>query len=114
MPGWGRVRALTLGGASLTTSRVTLQIAACPNHPTREAIGICVSCRAQLCGACATKVEGINHCVVCLAALAQSGPESPVLVPSLCASSVTGAYLVTLGLLVWGLLELAFLAEPGW
>ena len=46
---------------------------ACANHPRREAIGICVRCRTQVCGECTTKVDGINYCVTCLAQLA--GPK---------------------------------------
>jgi hypothetical protein len=47
--------------------------AACRNHPEREAIGICVECRLRVCSECVTKVDGINYCVSCLAALAQRG-----------------------------------------
>ena len=46
--------------------------AVCQNHPRREAIGVCVRCRAQICSECVTKVDGINHCVGCLNELAES------------------------------------------
>lgn len=39
----------------------------CHNHPDRPAIGLCVSCRAQVCADCTTKVQGVNHCLACLA-----------------------------------------------
>jgi len=39
----------------------------CRNHPARGAIGICVICRAPVCADCTTKVDGINHCIACLA-----------------------------------------------
>jgi hypothetical protein len=38
----------------------------CPNHPDREGVGICVSCRRVVCADCATKLDGINHCKQCL------------------------------------------------
>lgn len=50
--------------------RVTAQIAVCANHAQREAIGVCVRCRTRVCSECATKVDGINYCVACLAGLA--------------------------------------------
>jgi hypothetical protein len=31
---------------------------------------VCVRCTAPLCAACITKIDGVNHCQVCLAALA--------------------------------------------
>jgi hypothetical protein len=43
---------------------------ACRYHPDRTGVGICVRCRAVICAACSTQVEGINHCFVCLKALA--------------------------------------------
>ena len=86
---------------------MTLQIAACPNHPQREAIGICVRCRRRVCSECATKVEGINYCVTCLAELAQrpSGRRA-VRVPALTVYLSAGTYFVGLTGLVWVLLEL--------
>ena len=85
--------------------------ALCANHPQREAVGICVDCRKQVCVECTTKVDGINHCVSCLRTMA--GParneearstHSPVIkVASLIV--MTG----TLSLLTWGMLELGAL-----
>ncbi|MBK8170348.1 MAG: hypothetical protein IPK60_08370 [Sandaracinaceae bacterium] len=84
--------------------------AACQNHPGREALGICVRCRAQVCSECVTKVDGINYCVNCLAALAQptdGGAEAATrLVPAL-----TWALVLFVGvifvLMAWGMLEAA-------
>lgn len=53
-----------------------MQVAGCENHPTREAIGLCVACRRRVCGECATKIEGINYCVSCLSGLAAEGGRS--------------------------------------
>lgn len=47
--------------------------ATCQNHPGREAIGICIECRARICTECVTKVDGINFCVGCYAKLADRG-----------------------------------------
>jgi hypothetical protein len=85
---------------------VTLQIAACPNHPQREAIGICVRCRRRVCSECATKVDGINYCVDCLAQLAQNAAaRAPTRVPQLTAYVSASAYLLLLSGLVWVLLQ---------
>lgn len=84
--------------------------AACQNHPQREAMGICVRCRARICGECVTRIDGINHCVTCVASfakadatLSRSAPLSPGLSWALASGLVV---LVTV--LVWGLLEVAF------
>lgn len=47
-----------------------IAVAACVNHPEREALGVCVRCRTRVCTECVTKVDGINYCVTCLAILA--------------------------------------------
>ncbi|MCC6874770.1 MAG: B-box zinc finger protein [Sandaracinaceae bacterium] len=86
--------------------------ASCRNHPEREAIGICVECRARICSECVTKVDGINYCVSCLAALADRGEvrraeerrPTPAWLSALAAMGLWG--LVTL--MTWGLLEVAF------
>jgi hypothetical protein len=54
-----------------------MQEAGCQNHPTRDAIGLCVQCRTRVCGECATKVDGINYCAGCLAGLAEAAGRSP-------------------------------------
>jgi hypothetical protein len=85
---------------------VTLPLAACPNHPQREAIGICVRCRRRVCSECTTKVDGINYCVDCLAELAR-GPArgANVTRAPLSAYLSAGAYLVVLSGLFWVLLQ---------
>lgn len=83
--------------------------AACANHPRREAIGICVACRKQVCGECTTKVDGINYCVSCLASLA--GPARREAASDARGSPVVSALWLAAGVLVlttlaWGILEL--------
>jgi hypothetical protein len=39
----------------------------CANHADRAAVGVCVSCRKLVCGACTTRLQGRNFCVDCLA-----------------------------------------------
>jgi hypothetical protein len=92
---------------------VTLAIAACPNHPQREAIGICVRCRRRVCSECATKVDGINYCVDCLAELARVPGSSAIRTgrAPLAAYVSAGAYLVVLSGLVWMFLEV--MLPPG-
>lgn len=92
-----------------------MQIAACPNHLQREAIGICVRCRNRVCSECATKVDGINYCVGCLgslALLARAARASAA--PRMRGSALlSAAYLATLALLLWGLLTVAFPGSSG-
>jgi hypothetical protein len=85
--------------------------AACRNHPEREAIGICVECRARICSECVTKVDGINHCVACYAALADRGAERERAAdrptPRWLAHAAALSLLGLATLLTWGLLEVA-------
>lgn len=86
--------------------------AACQNHTHREAIGVCVECRAQICSECVTKVDGINHCVGCYARLADRGGakrrrEETASHPAI-AYLAAGALLLTMTLMTWGLLVAAF------
>ena len=82
--------------------------AVCTNHSERPAIGVCVRCRRQLCSECLTKLQGINHCAPCLAAMTagldQPGAyaEPAVGKPS---RMLALGLLVVLWLLTWGLLE---------
>ncbi|HJL17479.1 MAG TPA: B-box zinc finger protein [Sandaracinaceae bacterium LLY-WYZ-13_1] len=86
--------------------------AACRNHPDREAIGICVECRARICSECVTKVDGINYCVACYASLAERGAarkaseDRPT--PRWLAHLAAAGLLGLLTLMTWGLLEAAF------
>jgi hypothetical protein len=87
---------------------VATQVAVCANHAQREAIGVCVRCRTRVCSECATKVDGINYCVACLAGLAvDSGARAAATggVPSL-AGAGAAVYFVLLSVLMWGFLEL--------
>ena len=69
---------------------------------------MCVRCRTRVCSECATKVDGINYCVACLAGLAVDsgaraaahggGRHYPL------ASAMI--YLGALTVLLWGFLEL--------
>ena len=38
----------------------------CANHPDREGVGICVSCRSVVCVECSTKIDRMNYCMRCL------------------------------------------------
>ena len=40
----------------------------CGNHPDREGVGICVSCRSVVCVECSTKIDRMNYCIRCLQA----------------------------------------------
>jgi hypothetical protein len=69
---------------------------------------VCVRCRTRVCSECATKVDGINYCVACLAGLAvdsgvraAAGSSKPGL-----AGASAALYFVTLSVLLWGFLEL--------
>jgi len=90
---------------------VLIAAAACRNHPEREAIGICVKCRTRVCSECVTKVDGINYCVSCLAALAGAGAEERSelgAAPSRAGAvaSAAGLFLL-LALAAWALVEAA-------
>ncbi|MCA9609581.1 MAG: hypothetical protein KC619_28480 [Myxococcales bacterium] len=86
--------------------------AACLNHLDREAIGVCVECRARICSECVTKVDGINYCVTCYAKLADRGARrrsADDTATSPAVAWLAGAGLVLLAtLMTWGLLEVAF------
>ena len=41
-------------------------MAVCQYHPDRPAVGVCVRCRTMICGACCTRLDGVNHCHACL------------------------------------------------
>jgi hypothetical protein len=50
----------------------------CANHVDRPAVGVCVSCRKVVCGACTTRLQGRNFCVECLERRAAARPtDSP-------------------------------------
>lgn len=84
-----------------------IAIAACANHPEREALGVCVRCRTRVCTECVTKVDGINYCVTCLAIMAVEG-GAPLRVRAggqRFARAWLGASVLLLILLTWVLLD---------
>jgi len=46
-------------------------LAVCKYHRDRPGIGVCMRCRAVICRACCTRVEGINYCHACLKKLSR-------------------------------------------
>lgn len=40
----------------------------CYNHPDREGVGVCVSCRSVICVECSTRIDRMNYCIGCLQA----------------------------------------------
>ena len=52
-------------------------MAVCKYHRDRPGIGVCVRCRAVICQACCTRVDGINHCHACLKALGRTPQRRP-------------------------------------
>ncbi len=52
----------------------------CSNHPEREGVGICVSCRSVVCVECSTRVDRMNYCFRCLRTAAPAEavvPDNP-------------------------------------
>jgi hypothetical protein len=45
-------------------------VAVCHYHQDRPGVGVCMRCRAVICEACCTRLDGVNHCHACLAKLA--------------------------------------------
>ncbi len=48
---------------------------ACFYHEDRPAVGICMRCRRDLCAACRTQLDGVNHCHRCLKELGRRAAE---------------------------------------
>jgi hypothetical protein len=48
----------------------------CYYHEDRSAIGICMHCRVPICADCTTRLQGVNHCHKCLAAMAARKDET--------------------------------------
>jgi hypothetical protein len=87
--------------------------AACIHHPDREAMGVCVRCRARHCSECITKVDGVNFCARCLAELAadgasSTGARSPRAIGRLGSVLRAALYFVVLWALAWAMIEAAF------
>ena len=69
--------------------------------PSVHGLGICVRCRRVLCAECSTKIDRMNFCTACLAALgsspaaaAEARPASPLLGEFLLAASTVGLALL--------------------
>ncbi|MCC7539557.1 MAG: hypothetical protein IT379_25250 [Deltaproteobacteria bacterium] len=78
---------------------------ACANHPSREALGICVACKTRVCAECVTRVDGINYCVRCLETLATERTSLP---PAAAETTTRGgiAWAIGGGLLLVGMTTL--------
>jgi hypothetical protein len=77
-------------------------MAQCYYHADEPGIGVCMRCRVVICATCCTKLDGINHCHLCLKELARRPVRRR-------RSSSTGVALVVLGLacsVLWTLLWL--------
>ena len=64
----------------------------CYYHDDRSAIGICMHCRVPICAACTTRLQGVNHCHKCLAAMAARKEETPFN-----AGPLVAAFVLTVG-----------------
>ena len=42
----------------------------------RSAVGVCMRCRAPVCAACTTRLDGVNHCHACLRQLGAREEEA--------------------------------------
>jgi uncharacterized paraquat-inducible protein A len=73
-------------------------MAVCRYHPDRPGIGVCMRCRAVICAACSTRVDGVNHCHACLRSLARRDESAR--------STNVGVTLAALALLGFGWLVL--------
>jgi len=51
-------------------------VATCKYHPGRPGVGVCMRCRAVVCVACTTRLDGVNHCHACLRQLAARREET--------------------------------------
>jgi hypothetical protein len=90
----------------------------CQNHPDRQGLGICVRCRRVLCAECATKIDRMNFCTTCLAAIGPA-PAAAAGGEVRAANPLLGGFLLvvsTLGLAglfaLFGLLLATFRPEP--
>ena len=79
-------------------------MALCKYHRDRPGVGICMRCRAVICAACCTRVDGVNHCHACLKKLgrraAETRPSSGAVAAAVAAISlVSVAWLALVGVL---------------
>jgi len=71
-------------------------------------MGVCVRCRTLVCAECVTQVDGINHCVACLAAAAAGRASAPPPARQTGGGQGLGSLVlltVLLALALWGVLE---------
>ncbi len=80
---------------------------ACFYHEDRAAIGICMRCRRDICAACCTRLDGVNHCHRCLKELGRRSAE-PRATP---ASGMVATLVVLLAGSLFLFLEFLFLVE---
>ena len=57
------------GGRQEQVEENSLGGGTCFYHPDRQGVGICMSCGKVVCADCSTRIDGINHCSLCLEAL---------------------------------------------
>jgi hypothetical protein len=87
----------------------------CANHPEREGVGICVSCRSVVCVECTTKIDRMNYCIRCLDAASEPAkrarPENRAQETVLGIPLLVVSFILTVG--VFGLLALVLAALRG-
>ncbi len=82
----------------------------CANHAERPAIGVCVSCRKLVCGACTTRLQGRNFCLDCLDRRAAARPtDSPLRSGAGSRAGIAVLTALSAALLAGGLSGLGFL-----
>ena len=81
----------------------------CAYHPDRDGVGICMTCHTVICTECSTRLDGINHCAVCVARLSRRA-ESKTRQGSAGWRVVAVIFLLFgLGLGTWGVLYMLYL-----
>ena len=50
-------------------------MAVCYFHGYRPGVGVCMRCKAPVCTECTTRLDGVNHCHMCLKALGSRREE---------------------------------------
>jgi hypothetical protein len=78
---------MSLSGAPVPAFQ-ELRDSRCTAHPAREAVALCRSCLTPRCGECVLKVDGVNHCAACLAAIFPPAPPASAAPPPRTATSV--------------------------
>ncbi len=70
-------------------------------------MGVCVRCGKLVCAECVTQVDGINHCVACLAEAGKVRASVAPAAPARPSSGLPNLVLLTLlfALALWGVLE---------